>query len=167
MSETEKKPRKPRTPKEKAPSRKDNPAGYQMHYLQNAIANVTKRDNETTSFGIVGLGGHFGDALHSLQNAYALLATVPSDFRVPRKRGGGGGRPAKRFTAGQRVNLSDKALAVINQIFPSVNNDNASFSVYDKQIVSEGTKLYSIEGTVDGERKYVGFVNTKDLTAVA
>ena len=65
------------------------------------------------------------------------------------------------------MNLSDKALAVINQIFPSVNNDNSAFSVYDKQIVSEGTKLYSIEGTVDGERKYVGFVNTKDLTTVA
>jgi hypothetical protein len=127
---SEPKVRKVRTPKEKAPSRKENPAGYQAHYLKSAIENLKKRDEQIHGWGLPAIGDpsrtvgeHFGDALYSLSQVSLALAAVPADFKAPRKRGAGGGRPAKSFAAGQSVKLSNAAIARVREFFPDVNLD--------------------------------------------
>jgi len=164
---TEKKPRKHRTAGPKAPSRKENPAGYQIHYLDGAIRSIQKRDEQTTNFGVDGLGGHFRDALASLTEIRNALAALPADFKAPRKSGGRG-RAKKTFVAGQIVKLSENALNLIKEQFPSVDQD-CVFCVNPKMVINEQTKLYSIGCTgIDGALPwfYVGFYAAKELTAV-
>jgi len=120
---TEKKTRKQRVAGPKAPSRKDNPAAYQLHYLRLAIKNVQKRDEQTTGWGVDALGANFRDALASLQDCVTGLEGVPSDFKAPRKRGAGGGRTAKVFTPGQTIKLSNPAIGRVREFFPDVSTD--------------------------------------------
>lgn len=119
MSDTEKKPRKIQP---KAPNKAKDPVGFQKFQLNRAISILAKVDKQTT--GWPGKAGfHANEARTEVALAITELAEFPADFKAPRAKGHGGGRPAHRFVIGQRVTLSESAMARVQEVFPDVGAD--------------------------------------------
>lgn len=119
---TEKKPRKPRKVQEKAPNKAKDPVGFQKFQLNRAISILAKVDKQTSNYGVKA-GFYANEASDECKRAIAELETLPADFKAPRAKGHGGGRPSVVFTIGQRVTLSDTAMARVNELFPDVKAD--------------------------------------------
>jgi len=132
-TETEKKPRKPRKVQDKAPNKAKDPVGFQTFQLRRAIAILHKVDKQTSNYAVptedpavnvpVKCGFYANEAADECARAINELSKLPADFKAPRAKGHGGGRPSVVFTIGQRVTLADTAMARVNELFPDVKAD--------------------------------------------
>lgn len=122
MSDTNTTEKKARKTQPKAPNRAKDPVGFQKFQLTRALVILAKVDKQTTGWpGKVGF--YASEASGEIDQAIGQLAEIPADFKAPRAKGHGGGRPVHRFVIGQRVTLSESAMARVNELFPDVAKD--------------------------------------------